>query len=325
MKSTTKILYIERDDTTFTPHQDIPPAFQGQLIPYARFYYQEDKDGSILDQNIRAGEFSIWVHSIQMRPGIELRHYSQYQVITLHAYDDVDSLRGTVNNRQQLEKEVSLFNVMASAEPTLPGSSQPLSFHINIEPYALKELAREFPLLSPLAAIPISNATEPLHKAPFLLNPVSRLIRDRILRAKHIGNSAYSFFRRNAADFYGNYTRRLIAPAPIMMNEAKRQQLYEIFRYILNHLDEPLTYKMLQQKFGVEEALLRRPFEQEFHLTIPELVLQEKMAVAFDMLSTRNTPVTTIMERLGFTSLNTFLTTFDKYFKYGALQVMDAQ
>lgn len=321
MNSATKILYIEREDNAYTPHQDIPAAFQRQLIPYARFYYHEDKDGCILDQNIRAGEFSIWTHNIHMRPGVAIIPRSQYQVITLHSYDDAPPQ----NNRMQLEKEVSLFNVMASDESALPASSQPLSFHINIEPVAVRELAREFPLLSALAAIPISNVTGPLHKAPFQLNPVSRLIRDRILQAKHIGNSAYSFFRRNAADFYGNYTRRLIAPPPIMMNLEKLQQLHDIFTYIIQNLHLPLTYKDLQQKFDVPEALLLKPFEQEFHLTVPELVLQEKMAAAFELLSTRNTPLSVILERTGFTSLDTFMSAFERYYKYGALQVMDAQ
>ncbi|RBL88069.1 helix-turn-helix domain-containing protein [Chitinophaga flava] len=319
----TKILYIEREDQAFTPHQNIPTAFRDQLIPYARFYFQEDNDGCILDQNIRAGEFSIWAHHIHMRPGVEIRPCTQYQVITLHAYDDMNT--GPSNNQLPLEKEVCLFNMMASEDPVLPGTQQPHSFHINIEPDSLRELAREFPLLHSLAAIPVSNVTGPLHKAPFQLNAVSRLIRDRMLSAKHIGNSAYSFFRRNAADFYGNYTRRLIAPPPIMMNQEKRQLLHDIFNYILEHLHESLTYKTLEKKFGVEEALLRRPFEQEFHLTIPELILQEKMALAFELLSTRNTPVSYIMDRLGFTELPCFLTTFEKYYKYGALQVMDAQ
>ncbi|WP_160710947.1 helix-turn-helix transcriptional regulator [Chitinophaga solisilvae] len=317
MKPTSKILYIERENQHSAQHHEIPAVYHDQLIPYARYYYYEDEDGAILDQHIRTSEFSIWVHNISMRPGIELRPVAQHPVIALHAAEQTTSTAP--------QQEVGISSMMTTSHTTLPAANSTLRLHINIAPATVPHLANEFPAMKALADIPVSAIPGPLHKGPFLLNTTSRRIRNRILNGKYIGDTAYNFFRRNAADFFGNYSRRLAAPAPIMMNQLQHTLLQDIFSYIVQNLHLSHTYQEIQQQFNVEKALLLRPFEQEFHVTLPELVLQEKMALAFELLSTRSVTISGVMEKTGFHSHTAFMHTFEHYYKCGALQVMDAQ
>ncbi|HVI44965.1 MAG TPA: AraC family transcriptional regulator [Chitinophaga sp.] len=323
MSKSPKRLFIERDDYMYTPYQAIPTAYHNHLIPYAKYYYQEDHDGSILDQNIKTGDFSIWFHSIRMHHGIQLQPFAQYHVIALHASDDIPVMIADEAMGQQ--KEVSIFNVMPEMHSHITTEDNAESFHINIEPAALPALAREFPALRPLAALPIMEVTRIINKAPFRLNPVSRLITERIRKSKYIGKPAAHFFRRNAADFFSNYARLLAAPDPIMMNQVQLQLLHEIFQYIVHNLHLQHTHEELHQVFNVDKAMLERPFEQEFHITIPELVLQEKMALAFDLLAGTDIPMSGILERIGYSDLPAFTRTFDKYFRCDPILLRNAQ
>ncbi|CAL1518028.1 helix-turn-helix domain-containing protein [Chitinophaga sp. MM2321] len=325
MKSLTKALYIERDDHAYTPFGEIPASFKDELIPYAHCYFYSDAEGTILDQNIKTDGFSLWLHTINMQQGAELHPFAQYQVIALHVSDDIPVTLSEGGHVMLRHKEVNMFNVMPVEHSAILAEDHAISFHINVEPAALPRLAREFPVLQPLAAMPLCMVTEALNKVPLRLNAVGSLIKDRILNSKHIGKTAELFFRRNAADYFCNFARHLSAPAPIMMNQVQLRLLDDVFTYIVNNLHQAHTIQELCEKFPVNKAILQQPFEQEFHMPLAELIHQEKMALAFDKLANTDISISGIMQATGYVAQEPFMADFEKYYKCDPIQLRNAQ
>ncbi|MCW3465353.1 helix-turn-helix transcriptional regulator [Chitinophaga nivalis] len=309
-----KILYIERKDKSYTTYEKIPPAFHPMLIQHARYFYSEDANGLILDQQIDTGGLIIYLHIIKVAPGVLVEPFAVEQVIALHVSDTIPVELHEGTKLMLRHEEVSMFNVMPVKHAARPNQEYAMSFHINLRPSYLPVLAKEFPVFKPLADMHIGDVTAPLHTVPFKMNAVSRLIRDRILSSRHIGSTGDLFYRRNAVDFFANYTRQLTAPAPIMMNQTQHSQLNNILTYIVNKLDQPHTPASLCLEFGIHRDLLKGPFEQEFNISLEELVLQEKMAHVFEWLVTTRITLSQIAKMVGYPSAAQLQQDFETYY-----------
>ncbi|WP_143306640.1 helix-turn-helix transcriptional regulator [Chitinophaga vietnamensis] len=325
MSNNTRTLFIERNGDDCTQFGDIPRELQDALIPHARYYYYEDRDGFILDQHIQAGEFSIWQHQVKMMPGVQLQPYAPHQVYALHVSNNipVETYEGdTVALRH---KELSLFNVMPVPHQAMLMDDYADSFHINIEPSSLPLLAREFPVFRCLMGSPAKTVTGPLNDFPFQLNEVSAMVKDRILQCNYIGHAANAWFRRNAVDYFTNYLHQLSCPRTIMMSSDEQELFGRILAYILENLHQQDLTDAVIHHFNISGELLQAPFSQVFNISLPALILQERMARAFVLLMETADSYSDIMQGVGYTQLDAFTAAFKQYFGCDPIELRNAQ
>jgi AraC-like DNA-binding protein len=317
-----KYLLIDRSDRVYTTYERIPSYLHSQLIPYAKCYTDIDDNGVIIDQQLQMDDLSIYYHLIHLREGVALTTVppSQYLLpATVSGFTDNNS---PVSMKIRLSKKVdntSDDNTVVTEREFI------MNFHVNLNISRLTALKAEFPVFGIISKIGVKEALNPTNKLPFRLNEVNYQVMNRILNCKLIGKAADLFFRRSAIDFYCTYLRYLTPIPPVMLKESHRQQLRDIAHYIIEHPAEAGSVENLCTKFGVVPEFLERPFEQEYHIPVADLIQQENMAMAFKMITETNHTITYISTFTKHDGWEALTEEFEKYYKCNIADLRKAQ
>lgn len=322
----TKYLLINPGKRVCTTYEQVPGYLHSQLIPNAKCFTDIDEDGVIIDQHIQANELSISYHLIHLKKGIALttvapgKHYLPV------------GISGFAGNAPGLPMTVKPgkkeFNTLKGASDTATMITEKefvISFEVNLHLPFTKYLVTEFPLFGALNVNEPTVDKQPVRQTPYHLNEVNYQIMHRIRSFKAVGEAAEVFFRRNAIDFYATYLRYLQAPPPLMLMEQYREKLREIANYIIHHPEEVTTKEALCYRFGVVSEFLEAPFEQQFLITVEELILQEKMAFVFKMVLETNRTLTHIASLTQYSNWEELSAVFEKYYKCSIAELRAAQ
>lgn len=322
----TKYLLINPGKRACTTYEQVPDYLQSQLIPNAKCFTDIDEDGVIMDQHIQINELSISYHLIHLTKGVALTTVppgKNYLPVGISGFTASSS---TLPMTMKLGKKE--LNTLKGASGTATMVSEKefvISFEVNLHLPFAKYLVPEFPLFSALNIKEPTVDKQVVRKTPYHLNEVNYQIMHRIRSFKAVGEAADVFFRRNAIDFYATYLRYLQAPPPLMLMEQYREKLREIANYIIHHPAEVTTKEALCDRFGVATEFLEAPFEQEFLITVEELILQEKMAFVFKMLLETNRTLTHIASLTQYSNWEELSAVFEKYYKCNIAELRAAQ
>lgn len=84
--------------------------------------------------------------------------------------------------------------------------------------------------------------------------------------------------------------------------------------YILKNLKFPLNVFMLSDKVGLPVRKLENLFKQTYGTTVYDLLINERLKMAVEMLTNTTMPLSEIAVNLGYTRLNTFTKLFSRKF-----------
>jgi AraC-like DNA-binding protein len=317
-----KYLLIDRSDRVYTTYERIPSYLHSQLIPYAKCYTDIDDNGIIIDQQIQMDDLSIYYHLIHLTEGVALT------TVPPSKYLLPATVSGFIDNNTPVSMKIRLSKKAGNTpdESTLVTEKEfIMNFHVNLNISRITALKEEFPVFGIISRIGVKEALNPTNRPAFRLNEVSYQVMNRILHCKLIGKAAELYFRRNAIDFYCTYLRYLNPIPPVMLKESHRQQLREIAHYIIQHPAEAGSVENLCTKFGVVPEFLDRPFEQEYHIPVAELIQQENMAMAFKMITETNHTLTYISNFTKHDSWEELTEEFEKYYKCNIADLRKAQ
>lgn len=318
-----KYLLLSRNDTTYTTYEEIPSYFHSQLIPYAKCYTDIDDKGIIIDQQIEMSGLSIYYHLIFLKEGVQLTTVPPSRYIIPACISGFTSTNNRIPLKMSLSKNSG--NAFSDQHTLVTEKEFVMDFHVNLSISALKYLSDEFPAFRVINKVGVRKVQNPGNRTPFQLNEVNYQVMNRILHCKLIGKTAEVFFRRSAIDFYRTFLYYLSPEPPIMLKESHQEQLREIAAYIISHPAEADSMETLCRKFRVVPEFLSAPFEQEYYISVEELILQEKMALAFKMITETNHTLTYISTFTKHNSWEELTEEFEQYYKCNIADLRNAQ
>lgn len=110
-----------------------------------------------------------------------------------------------------------------------------------------------------------------------------------------------------------------------LRQEKESRFLIEVEDYIRLHLEEEINLKMLAKQFNYTEYYLSRKFKEESGIRISEFLGKERMKRAIFLLKTTDESVSSISERLRYSSLSYFISEFRKMYGVSPAEMRKAQ
>jgi AraC-like DNA-binding protein len=321
--SATKYLRINRYDSAYTTYEHVPGYLHPQLIPNAKCYTDIDRNGVIIDQKIELEELSIYYHLVYLEEGVKLTTISPNG----HLLPACISGFSEYNAPTTPMKMVLAKNERNAAEAgtLITGREFVINFHVNLNLSCLECLKTEFPDFEVIAELGMEKIRNLAGRLSFSANEVNHLLMKRITGCKLIGRAADIFFRRSAIDFYTTYLRYLRRPLPVMLHEKQQQQLREIVNYIIQYPSDAGSAEALCRRFDVAPAFLKAPFEQQYLISVEALILQEKMALAYKLITETNHTLTYIANLTKYNSWEELSKAFESYYKCSVAELRKAQ
>ncbi|MCD7954693.1 MAG: AraC family transcriptional regulator [Lachnospiraceae bacterium] len=100
--------------------------------------------------------------------------------------------------------------------------------------------------------------------------------------------------------------------AKLQCGETTRLLVQEVRRYVLSHIDEPITTEQLAEYLGKNRTYLCTEFRRESGMTLNAYFTQIKISEARRLLEITKLPLHTISEKLGYSSQSHFQNVFKK-------------
>lgn len=325
-----KLLLIERDDDKYTPVSEIPEEYLRLLLPYFRAYFYQDDDCDMLCQHIRIKEFSIWGHDILAKNYIVLKPRTPRHILALHYMqeDTIDAVIDHMGPFKLKAKEVNLFSLHADFHSAaLDRGNKIFSFHINVRPETLPELAKKYPVLQHLAQMELANMNGPLNSAPYQINEVCYKMLKRMFSCRYVELQAACFLYRCCVDLFQNFA---LQDAQFRRSREEGEQpdnnlMKQVFGYVESNRRLPLTVKGLAATFGMTETELNASFERTYATSLSDYLLQQRMYnIYYQLLKTRAS-LSSIALRNGYPNRRAMVADFTAYFEHDPVRIRNAQ
>lgn len=328
--SAEKLLLIERDDNNYTPVSQIPEEYVRLLLPYFRAYFYQDDDCDMLCQHIRIKEFSIWGHDILAKNYIILKPRTPRHILALHYMheDTIDAVIDHMGPFKLKAREVNLFSLHADFHSAaLDRWNKIFSFHINVRPETLPELARKYPVLEHLAQMELGEMNGPLNTAPYQINDVCYNMLKRMFTCRYIELQAECYLYRCCVDLFQNFA---IQDAQFRMAANKNAQpdkglMKNVLSAINNNTRRPPTIKELAAQFNTTEAALNAGFEQVYATSLKDYLLQQRMYNIYDLMLKTRASLSSIALRNGYPNRRAMVADFTAYFEQDPVRIRNAQ
>lgn len=330
MKRPIKILWIEilQGTLTPTPITDIPEKYHSLIIPYAKAYYSSDSDCDIISQCIRLFGMSIWIHDVIAWNDIILAPTTPRHILVAHVMLQ-DSLTAVLQSDEAFdlnEEEGNFFSLLAEAQTAEMNAGQQFrSFHVNIYPEFLPDLAQRYPLLAHLAQKPIPWESAPLNFTPFRINAVCEQLRLKIEECTYLEKQADYFLTRTAADLIGNFVQQDIQAGQGASEIIERKAAENCFRLINTYFNLPLSINLLASKLDVPRIILQQSFQHVYGISIPDYLHMVRMMKAYELILESAFDFQLIAEGTGFSDVAALTDAFEKYYGEHPVDVRSSQ
>lgn len=313
-------------DSYFNTYALIPEKFRKFLIPSARYHFKSDGVNASLDMNIRLDGFSVWIHYLWLTDNVALYPFNTKDTYALH-YWLSRSIPAELRDQGLVNVEdCILFFLKAMEHAAWAASGASLSMHINVDPDNLTYLANKYPQLSRLKDLPEYAISTPVNPIPFSIGAVNIRLLKRILHCRYIGSVSECYLLRNCVSLFRNYFRELsLSDTRIVVRQEERRKLYRILQYAGRHPEKVHSYESLAAMFQIDLITMRLGFEQEFHMSLYDFILQEQMDRAFDWLINHHYSVEKVARELKYPATFLFNADFELFFGCDPLSLQMAQ
>ena len=302
-------------DAYFNTYTQIPEKFRKFLIPSARYHFKSDGTNASLDMNISLAGFSIWIHYLWLKGNVSLQPFNTRDTYALHFWLS-RSIPAALKDKGLVNVEdCILFFLKAMEHTAWLSSGTSLSMHINIDPGNLCPLSYEYPQLALLRELPAYTISTPVNPLPFTISAANIRILKRILHCRQRGTAAGCYLRRNCVSLYSNYLNEFsCTKVTIPLSREDRWKLYRILQYTGSHPETITSYNSLAERFHIDLITMRTGFEQEFHISLYDFVLQERMNMAFNLLMNYRYSIEEIARKLNYPAPFLFNADFEMFY-----------
>lgn len=322
-----KVLRIEMLQGVPTPITEIPEKYHNLTIRHAKVYYESDHDCDIISQRIRLFGMSIWIHDVIARNDIVLSPVTPRHILVAHIMlqDSVVAVLQSDVAFDLKEEEGNFFSLLAEAQVAEMNAGQRFrSFHINIYPEDLPELALQFPVLAHLAGKEIPVESAPLNFSPFRITPACELLRKGVEKCQYLGVQADCFLTRIAVDLLANFIRQdeQAGPAPDIIDKKAAERT---FRLINNYYDLPLSIHLMASRLSVPRIALHESFLHVYGVSITDHLRTVRMMKAYDLMVSTALTLKDIAKDTGFPTEEMLTAAFTEYYGQDPISLRNAQ
>ena len=107
-------------------------------------------------------------------------------------------------------------------------------------------------------------------------------------------------------------TRVLFANQAMTLRFDSRYSMGDILDYLSENIDQKITLKLLAQRFNISESHLNRLFQQAYHISPIDYLIQSRIVMSTEYLTKTDFTVSEIAERVGYANPAHFTNMFIK-------------
>jgi len=170
---------------------------------------------------------------------------------------------------------------------------------------------------NPVRGISVFFHSDFVENEPFRCRvfPVSPLAREMLLYSRRWSGIEHQD-DENAEQFYGTLAficRELYQNVTnLYLPKPKTVEITNLFAYIEQHIDQPLTLDKIAAELGLSKRTISRRLHSDIHLTWSELLHRTRMLRAMELLADGYNVTETTLS-VGFQSLTSFSSSFRKF------------
>ncbi len=107
-------------------------------------------------------------------------------------------------------------------------------------------------------------------------------------------------------------TRMLFASQTMTLRFNSQYSMGDVLDYLSENLEQKITLKFLAQRFNISESHLNRLFQQAYHISPIDYLIQSRVAMSTEYLAKSDFTITEIAEKVGYTNPTHFANMFVK-------------
>src|SRR5258706_7674774 len=298
----------------------VPSEFSEFVLPGGKAGFAKGEFGKILFQKIRINEVTFFYNIYKIEKDISLDFRCSPGMMQAHVALKNDS-RYCIQGTGDVCLAEGEYNVLdaSSIEGTLSleHDHEYRSFHVIYPQEYLLEFLPLFPKLEEWFS---SDWSKPrlLFKANPGLTSDQKQIIDNILRWNYTDEMQHLYLELIIKEFL------LLSLIPIGQQitpvtglSRRSVQLIHESKYLLETtIAQQMTIAAIAKKLGIDEPKLKRGFRKIFGLPMSDYFVQTKMKIAEKLLLETNKPLKEIARLAGYSTKQSFLAAFKKYFDH---------
>lgn len=189
-------------------------------------------------------------------------------------------------------------------------------FCITLRQNYLKWISNQYPSLSPLIKALITQSTAQVNLPPCRIDFSIKRIIKRLQSCTKKGNALTSVLHNVILKLLAIYHEQLQS-GNFLAYKTGRETAYEVKDYIeANYTDPSCQVNLLTEKFHITRRTISREFKAAFGTNAHDLIMQLRMKLALQLLSSENMLVKDAAAATGYLNTSSFSRAFTKYYKY---------
>ncbi|MDR6567440.1 MULTISPECIES: hypothetical protein [Chitinophaga] len=324
-------LRIDEDDQDFISIDSLPPEYQHLAMPAAKISFRSDDYVDIISQTIKFGRFTLRTHEVYNKEhAIMLIPYTKIELLALHFMAGGEVVAEITDNGPYMmaKREMTLFKLEPSAHkaPMKPWDNM-FSFHINITPEDLAELALEYPELAAIVKKTGQKGSAPVNAEPYHINLACTDLIDAICNCKFVGKQAEVFMHRCCLELYFNFAAQdkledePMRVFPLYVSE----KLEASIKYLINVTNEKFSMAKMAVLLDLGTQELREAFIDSFFMTPEHFHFQRQMIQAYGTVTTSAESLEKVCTSIAMNNVNEFTTLFESYFNCSIAIIRNSQ
>jgi AraC-like DNA-binding protein len=296
----------------------VPSELSTLLIPGSEAYSSEGPFGSILFQEVKAGDISIMYNIYQLKEDLAIDFQLNPGTLRTHVALKNDS-QCYISGLGEYYLAEGQFNIIDAT--TLDGTyflehgEEYRTLHLSFSSQQLERMLPVFPYLQEWLA---SDSPQPrlLFKVHSWLSPQIKDVIDKILFCPYTDELQEYYRELKACELLC----LALAPGAKEVTPAVKLTRHNVAlihesRHILDSVfDQHITISSIAQRTGMNEFKLRAGFKQVFGISMFDYLVKTRMQAARSLLLETDKPIKEIAALTGYATKQSFLNAFKKYF-----------
>lgn len=294
----------QHHETRCMDTEEIPHQYKHLLIPSANVYLTEGDFGSVLTQEMKEKEFTVWQHHFFIvRPCVLTARNERPSVVVNYMLQG--SPYAKLNGRHEPLLEENAYRLFF-----VPTVTHPVSFlegeywcvHVNYDVPTLRKYITRNQRLTQLLDYIVQDENELLHYLSGEIDDYMKTSLIDLLWYNH--TDRHQYVRQLAYRLLYFYTRR---------HHAIKDDLSGLENYIIRNLDKQIRIRDLIRYCAMSNTKFHERFRSQFQTSPYQFIKSKRMEVAQSRLVESDTPILKIAELAGYSNLSTFNRHFKAY------------
>ncbi|MFB2118720.1 helix-turn-helix transcriptional regulator [Parapedobacter sp. 2B3] len=292
--------------------EEIPHQYKHLLIPGANVYLTEGNFGSVLTQEVKEKEFTVWQHHFFIvRPCVLTAKNDTPSVVVNYMLQGSPYAKLKGRHEPLLEENAyRLFFVPTVTHPVSFLEGEYWCIHVNYDVPTLREYIRRNQRLTQLLDYIIQDESELLHYLSGEIDDYMKTSLLDLLWYNHTDRRQY--VRQQAYRLLFLYARR---------HHAIKDDLSGLESYITRNLDKCIEIGYLIKYCAMSSTKFHKKFRAQFGTSPHQYIHSQRMELARTRLLESDMPISRIADLAGYSSLSSFSTAFKRYWGSSPKQI----